>query len=273
MNQQPSRSKEKETYFPLEIGQFASGEKVYELVVVVSRKRRGSSIGRIIQKLEEDGYEIIKIFGGSIDSSHPKATYEIFVESSGARGHASRLGGEISSLDSGLRAYIWGPERFLVDTHSTPLLQMGIPTVLAGSGVVGEVEKAIENVGPRGTSALRWGGVHTALDQLNRVDKNLPKETQFSRIIDIAQSSGWGIFELFPTKKNAPPPKVLVRNSFEALSHREKTETPVCHILEGFLSGLASAIYHDGIFAYERACIAQKSKSRVCKFVFEKNNR
>jgi len=272
----PSGKNSAALYFPLEIGQLASGKEVYELVTVI-RKKHGMRIGQMIEKLEEDGFEILKIFGGTRNLENPQSTYKIFLEASGVKNvDLLKLKEKFSLLDPNLEMYVWGPNQLLVDTHGGQLLAMGVPSVLAGPGVVGEIERAVENLGPKGVAALHWGGVRTAIGQLDRFREELSlvglkKDQMFLRIVNLAQCSGWGIFETNFDKKDSPPIEVAVRNSFEALSHRGRSQTPVCHLLTGYLSGLTTAIYRTQLTVFEEQCLAQPGKKELCKFVFQRN--
>jgi len=267
-------SERKSRSFPLDIAQFAVGEKVAE-VIVFGRNRRGL-LADIIEVIEANGFHPFKIFGGPTRSDSVDAEYAVFFETAGSQVPLDKLRRNISSLDSITRAFVTGTRGLLVDVNSIPLIQMGRRSVIVGDVLLSEILKSIAKNNHAGRGILRWAGVQAALRDaewirsptfpLDRENKRL----LFSTLIDLSQAAGWGKFKT-EFDRSGRPLKVRVQDSFESIAVRQAGLEQGCTLLEGYLTGVAEAIFKSPIHLVERDCASRGGKS--CVFYMNNSKR
>ena len=256
-------------HFPLEIAQFAFGEKVGEAIVVI-RNRMGGLV-EVIRTMEETKLHVFKILGGSTNSKNSESTYLIFFEAKKSNSSPDQLRKKLIALESVIHASVFGTEELVIDTTAIPLQQMGMRSVIMGDALIGEILRSVFKAGPHAIEAVRWGSIKAAIRTVNWINSinflrvHSPQE-QFSKVIELIQASGWGIFQT-KFRKNGTPKFVTVRDSFEVNALRKVNDVPGCLLMNGYFSGLAGAIFGRPVRVEEKLCASRGQK--YCKFYFE----
>jgi V4R domain len=257
----------KPTNFPLDIAQFAFGQRVGE--AIVTAQNRSSVLRTLMQTMEECGFNPFKIYGGSSLSNGPQANYLIFFEAANSRHSINSLRRKLAGLDSVIHVSVSGNDDLFVDTKSIPLLQMGRRSLIIDDDLLGEVLNSVSKLGPTGMASLRWGAIQAAIRNVKWIEStpfglSHSPRVMFTKMIDLSQSAGWGVFKT-QFRRNGTPEQVRVRDSFEALARGQTKNGFGCALLEGYLTGLAGKIFNPPIRLVEQQCVSLGNEA--CLFI------
>ena len=252
------------------IEEVKSGERLYEVCIVL-RDTQGSITKSF--KIFEDANVNIKT--GSIfyvpDKKKIRAL-TFFIDISNATLKIEDI--EKKLFDSGevLNVKFVQPRPAPFEVIHFPVLQGNSRAIILGRNTFATLLNGFEEIlTTSGLEAVLYNvgkkiGVSTSMKLKDRYcleDKDL-----IPSLIQRARALGWGIVKFKNIDFNTHSGEVIIRESFEALSRRNK-QKKTCHWTRGYFAGCMSVVFGYPVDAIEKECIAAGGEH--CIFVIQRN--